>query len=110
MIMGEPDGESEENPLLRQKKKGARNEHGKVRTQSPAPQELLPRPSALHADVVEKYRLRGKLEAVPTSILKSSLWSLKMDTIHEAPSRSPGSGSDEPTLDRSSDLHRDADP
>lgn len=71
MIMGETDGEINETPRSRKKRKVTRKVHRKMRAQTREPEEPFPSLFISKADVFNECRLRGKLEAVGHSVLKS---------------------------------------
>lgn len=58
MIIRESDGKNNETVRPRKKRKVTREEQGKTRAQALGPQKSLPSPSALEADVSDKYCLR----------------------------------------------------
>lgn len=109
MIMGELAGEGDENPRLRKKTKVTRKKLSRARVQAPELLESFLSPSSFPADVFRKSRLRENLEAMSLSFLKSFSRLLKHDTSDEESSSFSGSGSDEPSFNRSSGCHQNAD-
>lgn len=110
MITSQSEGRSDETLRSRKKGKVTHKEHGKTPAPASATLESLLSPSTSETDDCGKYRLRAKLEAVRRSDMRSYFWSQKMDTGNGRPTNSSVSGKNEPSLSRSSDRHKDADP